>query len=177
MNNSGLECNIVDVFEKYCNMTIKEMNQAVKRALRAGAKELVGVTKRNVRNGIKTHDNKHWYNGKIIVYNDKIEDAAMIGRVEGDFETELAQKVHIMGTGKAGSGTYRLRFLEKGTQDREAKTWKGKPLKKPRYLKRIEGQWYFKNAQQEVFPNLPSIYMREIEKATRKINESNINND
>ena len=174
MSKSGLECNVEEVFNAFCDLTQKEMNSAVRKALRAGAKQLQSTTKANAVSGIKNRDNTHWYDGKIIIYNDKIEDAVMISKIEGDFGSEMSQKVHVMGTRKSGSGTYRFRFLEKGTKERTARTYRGKPLRKPRKTGSIRGRWFFKNAQSTVFPNLPNIYVAEIDKAIQKINSTKL---
>lgn len=174
MVRSGLECNVEEVFSKFMDLTAAEMNKAVKSALRTGAKQLQGVTKSNMTSAMQKRNNDHWYDGKMIFYNDKIEDAVMISKVEGGFEDELSQRVHIMGTQKSGSGTFRARFLEKGTKERYAKTWKGNTLKKPRRLGSITGKWFFKNAQNQVFPNLPNIYLAEIEKTINKLNNTKL---
>jgi len=179
MPRNGLECNIEEVFDKYCSLTQKEMNKAVRSALRAGARELQKTTKSNLSSSLKTRDNTHWYNGKIIFYNDKVEDAVLISKIDGSFDEELSQKVHIMGTRNSGSGTYRTRFLEKGTKERYAKHGRNREhelinLKKPRRLGSIKGKWFFKSAQNSVFPSLPTIYMNEINKAVDKINNTKI---
>ena len=170
----GLECNIADTFNAFMDLTSSEMNKAVKRALRAGAKELQRQTKANAVSGMKTQNNTAWYDGKIIFYNDKVEDAVMISKVDGGFEDELSQRVHVMGIRKSGSQTYKFRFLEKGTKERYATKWKGNTLKKPRRLGKIDGRWFFKNAQNQVFPNLPSIYLAEIEKTINKLNNTKL---
>ena len=172
--NSGFECNIEEVFNKFMDLTTSEMNKAVKKALRAGAKQLQAATKANATAGMNNRNNTHWYDGKIIFYNDKIEDAVMISKIEGSFGEELSQKVHVLGTKKTGSGTYRFRFLEGGTKERYARTKKGSKLKKPRYLGKISGKRFFKNAQNEIVPNLPSLYMAEIDKAINKINKTKL---
>lgn len=174
MSRSGLECNVEEVFNQFCELTQKEMNSAVRKALRAGAKQLQTTTKANAVTGMNHRGNTHWYDGKIIFYNDKIEDAVMISKIEGDFGSSMEQKVHVMGSRKSGSGTYRFRFLEKGTKERYARTRKGTPLKKPRRLGAIRGRWFFKSAQNQVFPNLPALYMAEIDKAIQKINSTKI---
>lgn len=178
MAKTGLECNIEETFTKFADLTADEMTKAAKRALRAGAKELQKQTRANAQSGMSTNSNQGWYDGKIVVYTDKVEDAVMISKMDGDFETELNQKVHVMGTRKSGSQTYKFRFLEKGTKERYAKHYRYKgesiPLKKPKYLGRISGRWFFKTAQQQVFPNLPSIYMKEIEKTIDKLNKAKL---
>ena len=179
MNQSSLECNVEEVFSQFMDLTAKEMNTTVRRALRAGGKELQKQTRKNAKAGIISRNNTHWYDGKIITYDDKIEDAVRISKIDGDFGSELSQKVHVMGTRNKYSGTYRFRFLEKGTKQRYAKYYRDKngkrmALKKPRYLGRIQGRWFFKNAQSQVFPNLEKIYMNEIDKTIQKLNQVKI---
>lgn len=178
--NSGFECNVEEVFNKFMELTASEMEKATKKALTAGAAELVRHTKSNLTASLNERGHQHWYNGKIIVYNNQVEDAVMQGKgTNGDFEEVMSKTVHIMGKNRTGSGTYRTRFLEKGTKERYATHARNKrhelvELKKPKHLGRINGKWFFKNAQNEVFPNLPDIYMREIDKAIDKINKTKI---
>lgn len=182
MNNSGFECDIARVFSEFCSLTQKEMYSATRRALRAGAKQLQAATRANAVAGMKKRDNPHYYRGKLKIYNDKIEDAVRLSKIEKDFGSELSQPVHVYGTRDENSGTYRFRFLEKGTKERFAKTYtvkKGgkterKVLKKPRRLGAIRPRWFFKNAQTQVYPSLPSLYIAEIDKAIQKINSTKI---
>lgn len=173
---TGWETNIDEVFNAFCDLTQKEMNSAVKKALRAGASTLKKQTRQNITSSLTTRNNPHWYRGKSIYYIDEMEDAVRIGRMNngyGDGE-DLSLKVHIMGTRAEGSGTYRARFIEKGTKERYAKTWKGKPLRKPRYLGKINGKWFFKAANAQVEPELERIYMAAINKACQKINNTKL---
>lgn len=176
MSKGGWETNIEETFNAFCELTGKEMTSAVKKALRAGASTLKKQTKQNLTSSLSKRNNPHWYKGKQIEYNDELEDAVRIGRINngyGDGE-DLSVKVHIMGTRKEGSGTYRARFIEKGTRDRYAKTYKGRPLKKPRYLGKITGKWFFRSANEQVEPELERIYMTAIDNACRKINNTKL---
>lgn len=179
MNQSSLECNVEEVFSQFMDLTAKEMNTTVRRALRTGAKELQKQTRKNATSRMMTRNNPHWYRGEQVFYNDDIEDAVRLSKIDGDFGSELSQKVHVMGTRNKYSGTYRFRFLEKGTKERYAKYYKDKTgerqaLKKPRRLGRIQGRWFFKNAQSQVFPNLNKIYIQEIDKTIQKLNQTKI---
>lgn len=177
--NSGFECNVEQVFSRFMDLTQKEMTKTVKRALVAGAKELQKQTKENITSSLVKRNNPHWYDGKRINYNDNIEDAVRLGKWEGGTIDEQSTSVHIMGTRGSNSGTYRARFLEKGTKIRYAKKGRNRKhqlidLKKPRYLGAIRGKWFFRTAQQQVIPNLEGIYMREIEKTINKLNNTQI---
>ena len=166
---SGLECDVEKVFEQFCELTNEEMNKAVKSALKSGAVELKKQTQQNLTSSLKKRDN---HPGK---YNDRIEDAVRISKFDNDnFDEDLYIKVHIMGTRAKYSGTYRARFLEKGTKDRYAKRYNRKELQIPRYLGHIDGKWFFKNAQGQVFPHIQQIFMDSIDKAVNKINDAKI---
>lgn len=165
---SGLYTDIEEVFNAFCELTQKEMKTVVKKAIGKGATELKKQTKSNLSSSM----NQRGRSGNL--YNDEIEDAVRVIKVNGEYGEELEGGVHIMGTRKSGSGTYRARFLEKGTQDRYAKTWNGKALNTPRYLGRITPKWFFRNANATVLPQMERIYMAEIDKAIQKINNTKL---
>lgn len=54
-------------------------------------------------------------------YNDKLIDAVRFSKMQTNGLGELSLVVHTMGSNKKGSGTFRARFFEKGTQDRYTK--------------------------------------------------------
>jgi len=123
MNNASLTTNAYEVIQEFKEFTLKEMNKATRTALRKGAQVLQKTTKKFLKQQLKkaTHRNPK--------YNDRLIDAV---RYAVDKKGNLA-KVHIMGTDKKGSGTFRLRFFEKGTKVRKHKNGKNigqiKPLR------------------------------------------------
>lgn len=114
MNETGLTTNALEVFEQFREFNLKEMRKATKTALRKGAQVLSKNTKKQLRQKLRAASNR---NSK---YNDRLIDAV---RYSVDKKGNLA-KVHIMGTQKKGSGTFRLRFFEKGTKIRTHKSGK-----------------------------------------------------
>ena len=168
MSRTGLETNIEEVFNAFCDLTQKEMKGVVKKAIGKAEKELKTQTVTNLISSINERGRSRF------MYDDSIEDAVMASKVKGDYGEELEGKVHIMGTRDKGSGTYRARFLEKGTKIRAAKTWKGKPLQKQRNLGSIKPKWFFRSANATVLPQIERIYMAEIDKAIQKINNTKI---
>lgn len=173
---AGWETNIEEVFNSFCQLTQKEMTSAVRKALRTGAVTLKKQTQENITSSLQKRNNPHWDKGEPKTYNDKIEDAVRISKINngyGDGE-EMSIKVHIMGTRAEESGTFRARFLEMGTKNRYAKSLKGKALKKPRYLGKIAPKWFFRSANAQVEPQLQRIYIEAIDKACQKINNSKI---
>ena len=171
---NGFEEDINFVWANFVELTTQEMDRAIKKALKRGATEIKNQTVSNAKNGIKTRNNPHYQNGKRIEYNDDITDAVRIGRIEDNYDSDahLSIKVHVMGTSNVGSGTYRFRFLEGGAPKnggtREAKTYKGKQLKKRRNLGTIAPRKWFRDANQTV--DLDRIYVEVFEDAINKIN-------
>lgn len=167
--DNGFECNVKALWDDFRGLTAKEMDKAVKAALKRGAAEIKKETLSNAKSGIKTHNNPHYYDGKRIEYNDDITDAVRVGKIEDNYDSDsLSIKVHVMGTRSTNSGTYRFRFLEGGTKNRQAKTYKGKPLKKERNLGSITPRRWFAQANSTV--NLDNIYLEAIERAINNIN-------
>lgn len=163
---SGFETNIVEMFEKFRDLTAKEMSKAVKRALNKAAAQLQSQTKANLSTMIKSDTGGH---GK---FNDRLSDGVRRVGAKGSYDEELTAVVHVMGTMASGSGTYRLRMLEGGTKERYAQTYKGQPLRKPRYLGQLKPMQFFKNANDMIEPQLERIYVEEIDKTIEKINAS-----
>lgn len=165
MAKTGLEVDVLEMFNKFKELTGKEMDIAIRKAIRTAAKEIKDKTIQNAESGIKTYDNHpdSPYNGDTIL------DAPRVSKIEDRYdEDDLSIKVHVMGSRKSDSQTYRFRFLEKGTKDRYQLTYRGKELNKPRYIGRITPRYYFKKANEET--NVESIYVRELDKAINKIN-------
>lgn len=53
--------------------------------------------------------------GKKLNFTDKLKDAIRIGKIKGG-ASDMETSVHILGTRKKTSGTYRLRFFETGVK-------------------------------------------------------------
>jgi HK97 gp10 family phage protein len=164
---NGFVTNIDEMFEKFAEMTSNEMTRAIKRALNRAAAQLQRLTRSNLSSMIKSDTGG---NGK---YNDRLSDGVMRRSAKAAYDEEMSTVVHVMGRQASGSGTFRLRFLEGGTKERYAQTYKGQPLKKPRYLGQIKPMNFFKNANETIEPQLERIYIEEIDKAIDKINQSN----
>lgn len=162
--HSGLETNVLDVFEKFKDLTSAGMNRAIKSALNKAAAQLQRDTKVNLAASIK-HDTGQGY-------NDKLSDAVRRRAARGSYDEELTSIVHIMGSRATGSGTFRAIFLENGTKERYAKTYKGNKLKKPRYLGAIRPRRFFRTANQSLESQIEHIYVEELSNAIEKINRT-----
>lgn len=168
MRNSGFVTNVVDVWEKFQELTSTEMTKAIKRALNAAAANLQAQTKTNLSSAIKSDTGGH---GK---FSDRMIDAVRRNGAKGNYDEELYSVVHIFGSYASSSGTYRARFLEKGTQPRYAKTYHGQPLKKPKYTGEVRPKWFFKSANQQIESQLQNIYIEEINKTIQKLNNTKL---
>lgn len=174
---SKFECNIEETFNQFQQLASQDMTRAVKRALAKGAKALQDQAKSNLSSVIKTRGNTHWYDGKIKNFDDKIDDGVRRTKVYENLDEDWETKVHVLGTRASGSGTYRLRFLEAGTKERFAKTARNRKhelirLKTPKRLGRITGRRFFRAAQQQILPQIQSIYLKEINDSIQRVNNS-----
>ena len=159
----GMETNIVEVFEKFKELTSKEMTKAVKRAVNKAANTLKANTLSELHSiGLNISSNNK--------YSDRLDDGVRMRKASGNYDEDIYSMVHIMGSQATGSGTFRLRFFEAGTNDRYQTEIHGTPLKKPRYIGRIKPYRFFQAANSTLESQLDSIYMDEIDKTIQKIN-------
>ena len=177
--NNGFSGDLEKQFEVFSQTTGKELTNALARGLRKAAKEVVNLTKQNAKSGMLKRNNPHWYDGKIVNYNDYIEDAPRHGRVYiggyGGVADDMYVNISIFGSTASDSGTYRFRFLDQGTKERfqnyyRTKNGERKLLKKQRKLGKITPKWWFRNAYQSVVPSVDSIILEELEKTANKLN-------
>lgn len=98
------------LFEK---LTSKELAKAQKRALSKAGRLLYRQTQKNasVVPNVRTPNPK---------YSDTMYDGVRMGVMQ-DSDYKFWVKVHILGTRKKSSGTFRLRFFEGGTVPRKTK--------------------------------------------------------
>jgi len=152
------------IYANWSKEVMQEVDKALKKSIRTVAKELQEQTISNARAGIKTYNN-HAFTGDN--YEDEnILDAVRITKMQQRYdEDEIYQKVHVMGTGRKNSKTFRFRFLEKGTKERSYTDKNGNEHR----LGRIVGRRFFKNAKQQITDPLP-IFEENISKVVQKIN-------
>ncbi len=116
-----------------------------KRALGTVARDYKETTKNYFKSTMPTaaRSSQHGYKDKLI-------DAVRISKIKVDGDT-VTTKVHVLGVRSSGSGTFRARFFEGGTQAREtSKEYTdslGRTYKKGKPLGRIKALNYFQQAQ------------------------------
>lgn len=135
MNNLNIQIEKDDA-TKFLDEVSGIMQKAKASALRKGA----AVIKKQAQASLQSTGID--YNRQNTRYNDTLISGVRITKLkDGD-----TIGVHILGSRSSGSGTFRLRFFEKGTNERYAKTYNGKPLKKARRLGRIKSYKFFESA-------------------------------
>lgn len=107
----------INSFErKVKKLSKKQLDKAERDSLRRG----IGIVARETRKNFRGSLPKATKKGNK--YSDTLTNAVR-ARVKKNFDDDLYAQVHIMGTRKKSSGTFRARFFEKGTVKR--KTRKG----------------------------------------------------
>ena len=162
-----LETDAKEVFSKFENLTHKELGRALRTGLRKATKTIQKGVKAKLRATFKN------VNKKNEKYNDTLESGVRTTKVYENIDGTLVAKVRIDSNRKSGSGSFRLAILESGnykTKPRYAKTYKGQPLKKPRFAGNIEGGKFFKNAIDTYEPYFNEELESEVNKAVKKIN-------
>lgn len=156
MNEDGLKI-ISDTINRSIEEVLKTMSRAESSALKKGA----NVIKKNTKSAFRKTGIKDIQNEK---YSDRLIDAIRTSKVRNGEIT-----VHIMGSRSSTSGTYRTRFFEGGTKERFQKTYKGRPLDKPRKLGKIDAYNFFNTAlissDQEVQKAMDDQLKKYIERA------------
>ena len=111
-------------------------------------------------------------------YSDTIIEGARVSKYrESSLVGEAVAGVHVMGLRKKGSGTFRLRFFEGGTDKRFTKDYKRKNKKnggmhhvKGHYTGSIKGKGFFSSAVNSELGKAGSIIEAELIKAIEKCN-------
>lgn len=114
MTKSGIEIDSKQLEELIDKLSGKEMMKAQKRSLSRAGRLLYKQTRRNVSTLVPK---PRVPNPK---YSDTLYDAVRMGVYE-DSNFKWFLKVHILGSRKKTSGTFRLRFFEGGTVPRKTK--------------------------------------------------------
>lgn len=153
--STTIETNADKVFEAFRELSTKEMRRALRSAIGHAASQLQRETKKELRKSMPTATRK----GR---YPDSLTDAVLRSKIQETKKGEISAKVHIMGNRRTGSGTFRLRFFEKGTTPR--RTSKG-------YNRgSIKALHFFASAQSAFYAEYDRILSDEIQKAINKLN-------
>ena len=122
--NSGCTTNAERVYRRFEELTHKELGKALRQGLRKALSVIQKDAKKNLRGAFKKTNKR---NPK---YTDTLQSGIRISRIFEKQDGTIVGKVRIDSSRKSGSGSFRLKFLERGnfrTSPRYAKTWRGRP--------------------------------------------------
>ena len=157
MANNALQ--LVDQFEEFVGTSLRELRHQYKTILGAGAAELKKETKKELLASVPAANQR---NPK---YSDRLIDAVRSYVMKDETNPEVY--VHIMGTRKAKSGTFRTRFFEGGTKIRKIKSGKYAG----REVSNIEGKSFFERAISKTGSKVVSAADARLAEVIRKMNE------
>lgn len=144
----------ISAFDVFKALPFSVFTKIIQKAVNIGAGALKDNIKDKVKRALPASTRK---NPK---YDDTLLQAVRIGRWREESEQANIRSVHILGTQKKGSGTYRLRFYEQGGERGKegTSTWRG----------RIPGYNFFEQATKEVDPQ--QIIIEKLTKALSQVN-------
>lgn len=149
--NVGIYAETDEVEEMLSFFTSEQCTDLYSKALGTVARDYKETTKDYFKQSMPSASRSSQHG-----FKDKLIDAVRVSKikVEGD---EIKTAVHVLGVRSSGSGTYRARFFEGGTQPREtSKEYTdslGRTYKKGKPLGRIKALNFFQKAQ-SVMSNL-----------------------
>lgn len=127
----------VEIPKTELNEFLSDYTDIVHKASQAALRKGIRLLKDAALRGLNS-------SGINIGRNPKYSDTLREGIRTTGIRDDDSIYVHILGSRAKTSGTFRLRFFESGTKERYAKTYKGEPLKKKRYLGKIpQGKYSF----------------------------------
>lgn len=161
MSKTVIETNAKKVWDAFEELETKEMKSALKKGLVKAAGELRKEVRKELRKDIPSSTKK---NPKYV---DTLSAGVRITKVK-DMKTYFHIYTTIASSRKSGSGSYRLHFLEAGTQPRYAYT--RKTNHKPAFRGSIKPYNFFSRAEATFKPRAGKIIEEEVDKAAVKIN-------
>ncbi len=156
--NSTATTNATKVFKDFKELTSKEMKKALKSALNKASGKLRNETRSTLRTMMPSASKSS------AKYSDRLIDAVRKSKIEETKKGDITSAVHIMGTRDATSGTYRLRFFEKGTRKRQTRKGYNRGIIQPLY--------FFRTASTAFKAEYNQILSDYIAKAVDKINNT-----
>lgn len=143
--NVGIYAETEAVEEMLSFFTSDQCTDLYKRALGTVARDYKETAKNYFKSSMPSAAR-----GSQHGYKDKLIDALRISKIKVEGDT-VSTKVHVLGVRSSGSGTFRARYFEGGTQSREtSKEYTdslGRTYKKGKPLGHIKALNYFQQAQ------------------------------
>ena len=151
--------------------------KVILKARKKGMNKAVGKIKTKTKKLIKTRF-PNASNTSNLYIDTMIEGVRVSKYKDSDIAGEAIAGVHVLGTKKKGSGTYRLRFFENDIDERNIKKHKRKNRTNNGYhtvkghsVGKIKGKNFFKDAVDEEIKKAPDIIEKELNKAVDKYNK------
>lgn len=167
-NNISIEFD--SLIKKFETMS-DEIDEIGKKALNVGAYELKTKVKSAFASKMPTATKpvrQQSIKGYAVSSGEPLIDAVRQTKVSNGHT-----KVHILGAGQPHSSLFIARFYENDTKTRYQKSFKGKKLKKPRKLGKLEGKHFFMPTVDEQVQSTMDIIYDVIENKTEQILNNN----
>lgn len=167
MNDVKLTTNAKEVYNRFLELSQKNMKKSLSSGLRKALRAVKNAAVQNLNAVVKNANRK---NPK---YSDTLQSGVRLTRIWENQDGSIVGKVTIMSNNKSGSGSFRLPILESGSYkvgERFAKTYNGKPLKKPRSTGVLQGKKFFAKTQDGMVVYFGDTMTKAIDDAVKKIN-------
>lgn len=158
--------NADEVYAKFIKLNTKEMRKALTTGLRRALAKIQKDARTNLKGDFKNTTKRN------PRFTDTLASGVRVSKIWENKQSDLVGEVKITSSRKTGSGSYRLKILEKGNfkNPRIRKHWRGRTLRKPVNTGDIKGSYFFKRATESNESSFYSNMRSEINKAIDKIN-------
>lgn len=163
-----IETDALKQYEAFEQLTAKEMKRSLTTGLRKAGTKVRTAIRKELRSSVK---NSNKLNPK---FNDTLQQGVRTTKVK-EVKGEIVSHVTISSTRKKGSGSYRLKILDRGNfkkSPRYNQFWKGKKLKKPRSTGNLEARNFFSRGLDNSASDFQQTLQTAINEAVNKINKS-----
>lgn len=152
--------NVEEAYKHNYSLTVKEVGKTLRTGMRKAINVIVKDTKKNLRVSV------HGVSKKNPKYSDTLLSGVRASKVYIAKNGGAVGFAKISRRKKAGSGAFRLLFLEQGT------TPERKLRKNGANRGGITGKWFFKSAVDSGAPKFESNMIKAINEAIDRINKS-----
>ena len=156
---NDITTNVVEAYKHNYDLTVKEVSRTLRTGMRKALSVLVKDTKANLRASV------HNVSKKNPKFSDTLLSGVRASRVYLAKNGGVVGFAKITKRKKAGSGAFRLAFLEAGTQNRQLR-------KNGANRGKITAKWFFKRAVDAGVNKFESNMIKAIQEAISKINAS-----
>ena len=160
-----IETDALKQYEAFQELTAKEMKKALSQGLRKASSKVRTAIRKELKQSVKGA------NKSTSKYDDTLQQGVRTTKVR-EKDGQILTHVTISSNNKKGSGSFRLKFFDNGTNVRYAETLNGKPLKKKRKTGAIKAYNFFQRGLEVSADDFNKTLETEINKAVNKINDN-----